>query len=178
MHFFQRMLPLLQNTEHPPMGHVDVRQPRHVQLLQRPSATSTSIINITSMQVLVELVWKLILCMYSRQPDVFQTFGVCCTSPIIEPSGVTPPVVAARPAPSTMQWPPPIPTHPPDHAAPTHPPGHGISFWNARNFIERLGMQLWTAFFSCRTSYASIRYDSNNNDEESVLDYYVGYQTY
>lgn len=61
--------------------------------------------------------------------DGREAHGVCCTNPIqstpIETDGseqnkVEPPVQ------NNFQgfggWPPPIPTHPPDHAAPTHPP--------------------------------------------------------
>lgn len=65
-------------------------------------------------------------------------FGVCCTNPLpdnlIQETSSTKPIVSGpvsaagddgehQKAPfSVMQWPPPLPTHPPDHAAPTHPP--------------------------------------------------------
>lgn len=73
--------------------------------------------------------------------DGRQAFGVCCSNPLsivdqqqqqqpIDDSNhkVTPP---APPPPPPNQdnnypnWPPPIPTHPPNHAAPTHPPVSG-----------------------------------------------------
>jgi hypothetical protein len=56
--------------------------------------------------------------------------GVCCTNPItpvpIESDGneqnkIDQPVQNIQ---SIQNWPPQIPTHPPDHAAPTHPPSH------------------------------------------------------
>lgn len=77
--------------------------------------------------------------------DGRQAHGVCCTNAITPLPG-TPPVVADEvvqsdteqnkvespsvvaqkpqiPSYPSLVWPPPIPTHPPDHAAPTHPPG-------------------------------------------------------
>uniref|UniRef100_A0AAG5DA17 Phenoloxidase-activating factor 2 n=1 Tax=Anopheles atroparvus TaxID=41427 RepID=A0AAG5DA17_ANOAO len=66
-----------------------------------------------------------------------QAFGVCCTnpitslpipdaSPVLEPAGNVP----ALPKPPNKNnnypsWPPPIPTHPPDHTPATHPPAFG-----------------------------------------------------
>lgn len=86
--------------------------------------------------------------------DGRQTFGVCCSNPISAPvavdmasdrdeGGVTPQSstststtmtthTTAKPIIETAQkdnnypnWPPPVPTHPPDHAAPTHPTSSG-----------------------------------------------------
>jgi len=78
--------------------------------------------------------------------DGRQAYGVCCTNPI------TPSAPPPQPPPEADiggeqnkldlpnrqpplqvnnvfgQWPPPIPTHPPDHTAATHPPSHFGSF--------------------------------------------------
>lgn len=64
--------------------------------------------------------------------DGREAHGVCCTNPI---SPTAPqPVVSddteqnkvdlppAQPVPTFGSWPPPVPTHPPDHTAATHPP--------------------------------------------------------
>lgn len=71
-----------------------------------------------------------------------QTFGVCCSNPIttstteqsntpaeesIGHDQFAPPPGSSQKENTFSNWPPPIPTHPPDHAAPTHPPSHGIS---------------------------------------------------
>lgn len=71
--------------------------------------------------------------------DGRQAHGVCCTNPIT-PSPGTPDVAVEQadteqnkvetpsivqqinPSVPNLVWPPPIPTHPPDHSAPTHPP--------------------------------------------------------
>lgn len=45
-----------------------------------------------------------------------QAFGVCCEDSVTKPSDSVN-IVAAY----VNNWPPPLPTHPPDHAAPTHP---------------------------------------------------------
>ncbi|XP_073994864.1 trypsin-like isoform X2 [Rhodnius prolixus] len=60
-------------------------------------------------------------------PSGKQMFGVCCTVPVSKPptESTTQAPEVPRPAnPVPDNWPPPIPTHPPDHTAPTHPPGH------------------------------------------------------
>lgn len=70
--------------------------------------------------------------------DGRQTFGVCCSNPISDVSAITAAATTTTTTTTTQQpqtvigsaqkennypnWPPPIPTHPPDHAAPTHPP--------------------------------------------------------
>lgn len=63
--------------------------------------------------------------------DGRQAFGVCCIDP---PTKIEtkPPVVqhddsfvVSNKDTVVSNWPPPIPTHPPNHAAPTHPPAHG-----------------------------------------------------
>lgn len=84
--------------------------------------------------------------------DGRQTFGVCCSNPITTTTteanvgeetndeddgswlGHQQPISPDQLSPGSSQkentfsnWPPPIPTHPPDHAAPTHPPSPGIS---------------------------------------------------
>jgi hypothetical protein len=79
-------------------------------------------------------------CSYFNE-DGRQAFGVCCTNPItptpdtneIDPGNSNQgievnqryPIVYPTETnnPSTPSWPPPIPTHPPDHTAATHPPG-------------------------------------------------------
>ncbi|XP_077296223.1 CLIP and Tryp_SPc domain-containing lethal (2) k05911 isoform X2 [Arctopsyche grandis] len=71
--------------------------------------------------------------------QIRQTFGVCCTSPVVSsPAGETRPAearpaeirpAAARPAINLDNWPPtipPLPTHPPNHTPATHPPHFGI----------------------------------------------------
>lgn len=73
-------------------------------------------------------------CNYYLQ-DGRQAFGVCCTNPItpspsleteqnkVELPNRAPPVQSNN---NFGSWPPPIPTHPPDHTAATHPPAYGI----------------------------------------------------
>lgn len=53
-----------------------------------------------------------------------QAFGVCCTNPI---QSTPPSIMDDYPSKDNNypNWPPPLPTHPPDHAAPTHPPVSG-----------------------------------------------------
>lgn len=51
-----------------------------------------------------------------------QAFGVCCTNPM---SVETADSVSVNNKYDISNWPPPIPTHPPNHAAPTHPPVSG-----------------------------------------------------
>lgn len=48
-----------------------------------------------------------------------QAFGVCCTDSVKPSDSVN--IYAAY----VNNWPPPLPTHPPNHAAPTHPPISG-----------------------------------------------------
>lgn len=81
--------------------------------------------------------------------DGRQTFGVCCSNPISAPvaaeangdrgeagvdiqTSTTTSTTTTTPVKETGQkdnnypnWPPPVPTHPPDHAAPTHPTSAG-----------------------------------------------------
>ncbi|XP_046608839.1 transmembrane protease serine 9-like [Neodiprion virginianus] len=77
-------------------------------------------------------------------PDGRMAFGVCCSNPpvipIIPPDAGNVPVVEEtqvgsadsekeKPHPPIASWPPPIPTHPPDHTIPplpTHPPSPGF----------------------------------------------------
>lgn len=67
--------------------------------------------------------------------DGRQAFGVCCTNAIEDDSSATKPDEQKyeTPKPPSQNgifgaWPPPIPTHPPDHTAATHPPNFGIQF--------------------------------------------------
>lgn len=60
--------------------------------------------------------------------DGREAHGVCCTNPItpatpVESEGNEQNKIDFQ-VQSVQNWPPPIPTHPPDHAAPTHPPSH------------------------------------------------------
>lgn len=65
----------------------------------------------------------------------FQTFGICCTNAIS--SSIDGDVgsvnvdefngVGAIKEVEYVSWPPPIPTHPPDHTPATHPPSYGIA---------------------------------------------------
>ncbi|KAG5674711.1 hypothetical protein PVAND_004663 [Polypedilum vanderplanki] len=76
-------------------------------------------------------------CTYYSE-DGRQAFGVCCTNPITEipeSSSDEQKIDLPNRQPSTQNfppfgtfgsWPPPIPTHPPDHTPATHPPSFGI----------------------------------------------------
>lgn len=60
--------------------------------------------------------------------DGREAHGVCCTNPITpaapgENEGSEQNKIDL-PVQTIQNWPPQIPTHPPDHAAPTHPPSH------------------------------------------------------
>jgi hypothetical protein len=67
--------------------------------------------------------------------DGREAHGVCCTNPITpstplenegnEQNKIDSPALQSVPNIQSVQnWPPQIPTHPPNHAAPTHPPSH------------------------------------------------------
>lgn len=63
--------------------------------------------------------------------DGRQAFGVCCNNPhsLIDHSTPVPQLdnnlIISNKETFISNWPPPIPTHPPNHAAPTHPPVSG-----------------------------------------------------
>ena len=66
--------------------------------------------------------------------DGRQAFGVCCTNPVVQ--SVVNEIVMTKPeedkkiessfGSNFINWPPQIPTHPPDHTPATHPPNFGI----------------------------------------------------
>lgn len=75
-------------------------------------------------------------CSYYTQ-DGREARGVCCTNPI-SAAGQQPVVVSddteqnkvdlppVQSIPNFGSWPPPVPTHPPDHTPATHPPSFGV----------------------------------------------------
>uniref|UniRef100_A0A8D8VB12 Phenoloxidase-activating factor 2 n=2 Tax=Cacopsylla melanoneura TaxID=428564 RepID=A0A8D8VB12_9HEMI len=86
---------------------------------------------------LPDFVWEPIIfdtydsCTYFSA-DGSQRVGVCCTSPINSGYPIVSQDLAEEPeTPSVpgfpFNWPPPVPTHPPDHTAATHPPSLGSS---------------------------------------------------
>lgn len=75
-------------------------------------------------------------CSYYNE-NGFQTFGICCTNSVVGGGGGTP-VFGTETPPieesndlggmrdnNYPSWPPPVPTHPPDHTPATHPPHFG-----------------------------------------------------
>uniref|UniRef100_A0A336MH51 Phenoloxidase-activating factor 2 n=1 Tax=Culicoides sonorensis TaxID=179676 RepID=A0A336MH51_CULSO len=71
-------------------------------------------------------------CTYYNEQG-FQTFGICCTQNMVGQGTDTPAIEAVEVSNDLSgmrdnnypSWPPPIPTHPPDHTPATHPPGFG-----------------------------------------------------
>lgn len=97
-------------------------------------------------------------------------FGVCCTNPLPDDINFSTssqkPIVTGgagelNKAPiSVMQWPPPVPTHPPDHTAATHAPGFDGTQSTTRNpfsTTSRPSVTTWpTKFSTTRTTYKPI----------------------